>query len=161
MAKGLVRTIQCTSLWGTPVKPSGKIIFLSCHCFPPLFLGPQRSPGQNFGPRRPDLTPGPKKQKDARRKMVQNPAGIHSNGARRCKLRPKNILGATLDLGVPRGSLVGTIWYLWHTFWGTWWIPFDTFGIPFLVPLGYMGGIGRGISGWEILAAGPWLGGCG
>ena len=97
MAKGLVRTIQCISLRGTPVKTSQKIISLSCHFFPPLILGPKRSPAQNVGPRGPDLAPRPNKQKDARRKMVQNPAGINSNGATRCKLRPKTILGAALD----------------------------------------------------------------
>ena len=138
MAKGLVRTIQCISLWGTPVIPSEKIMFLSCHFFQPQFLGPKRSPGQNVGPRGPDLAPRPNNQKDARRKMVQNPAGINSNGATRCKLRPKTILGATLDFGVPRGYLVGAIWVLWHTFLGTCWIPFDTFGRPFWIPLGYL-----------------------
>ena len=104
--------------------------------FPPLILGPQRSPVQNVGQRGPDLAPRPKKQKDARRKMVQNPAGINSNGTTRCKLRPKTTLGATLDFGVPRGYLVGTIWVLWHTFLCTCWIPFDTFGRPFGIPLG-------------------------
>ena len=113
MAKGLVRTIQCISLWGTPVKPSAKIIFLSCRFFPPHFLGPQMSPGQNVGQRGPDLAPGPKNQKDARRNMVQNPAGINSNGARRSKLWPKTILGEILEFWAPFG-----------TFWGTFGIPF-------------------------------------
>ena len=62
-------------------------------CFPTPSFGPKRSPVQNVGQRGPDLAPKPKNQKDARRKMVQNPAGINSNGARRCKLWPKTILG--------------------------------------------------------------------
>ena len=49
------------------------------------FLGPQKVPGPTCRPMGSRFGPGPKNEKDARRKMVQNPAGINSNGARRYK----------------------------------------------------------------------------
>ena len=76
--------------WGTHFFPKFRV-------FTTPMLDPKRSPAQNVGPRGPELAPRPKHEKDVRRKMVQNPAGINSHGATRCKLRPRTILGATLD----------------------------------------------------------------
>ena len=56
-------------------------------------FGAQKVPGPKCHQLGPDLAPGSKNIKDARRKMMQNPAGINSNGAMRCKLWPKTILG--------------------------------------------------------------------
>ena len=86
-------------------------------CFPnPHFLAPKRSPAQNVGPRGPDLALRPQNQKDAHQNMMmQNPAGINSNGATRCKLWPKNILGVALEFGGPLGSFGAPFGYLWST----------------------------------------------
>ena len=81
---------------GDPVKPSEKVMFLSCHFVPLHCLGPQRSPDQKAAQRGTDLAPGHTTQKDARQKMVQNPTGINSNRVRRCTLWAKSILGETV-----------------------------------------------------------------
>ena len=56
--------------------------------------------------------------------MVQNPAGINSNGARRSKLWPKTILGATLDFWRPFGTFWGTFGVPLGYLFGTFWVPF-------------------------------------
>ena len=62
---------------GDPVKPSEKVVFPAFHGLPPWIWETKRSAAHNATQWGPDSAPGSKHEKDARRKIVQNPAGIN------------------------------------------------------------------------------------
>ena len=100
--KCLLGTMQSIWVAGNAIISNLKPFLPKTVFFPTPIVAPKTSlgqpgpnleiPGPNFGPEAKQNVPGAKKQKDAGRKTMQNPASRIPNGAIWCKLWPKTIL---------------------------------------------------------------------